>query len=67
MKWINKSFKNTIAKKYKNIQHYGCYFHFHFLQRCRSKLISEGLGTEDNSDLYEKAMEFTSNIPFKES
>jgi hypothetical protein len=45
-KSLIKSFKNTIAIKYDKIQHYGCYFHF--LQRCRSKLISKGLGTTEN-------------------
>ena len=51
----------TFKNKYKNIMHYGCFFHF--LKNCRKKLVSKGYGTNENKNIYKKVMNFCAKLP----
>ena len=58
---IVSAFNEVFLKRKTNIAHYGCYFHF--LKKCRKKLVKEGFGTKDN-EAYDTAMKFTSSLLF---
>ena len=61
---LTSAFNEVFLSRKTNITHYGCYFHF--LKKCRKKLVKEGFGTKDN-EAYDTAIQFTSSLPFKKN
>ena len=60
-----KAFNETFVNIYKDIQHYGCYFHY--LKNCRKKLITKGFGANDIKEDYKESISFSSELPFKKN
>ena len=64
-KALIRSIEIEIIKKYNNIKHYGCFFHY--LKNIRKKFVNLGFGTDDNKQIYNEIIEFCYELPFSES